>query len=109
MDTRSISSVNGYLGDRMPSREGNISRPIRRNKLRFLCANVRSIINKFDEFRVLVEDCNPDVVGITESWLNDSIFTAEVHIPGYVVYIYRIDLTLHVVLVVVFYCMLNPN
>ena len=70
----------------MPSRDRNISRPLRRNKLRFFCANVRSIRNKLDEFRVLVEDCNPDVVGITESWLNDSIFTAEVHIPGYVVY-----------------------
>ena len=70
----------------MPSRNRDNYNFIRRNKLVFVCANVRSIRNQFDEFRVIVEDCKPDVVGITESWLNDSIFTAEVHIPGYVVY-----------------------
>ena len=61
-------------------------RPITRSKLSFFCANVQSIRNKFDEFQILVEERKPDVVGITESWLNDDISTAEVHIPGYAVY-----------------------
>ena len=36
-------------------------------ELSCICLNARSILNKMDEFRVLMDVLRPDVVGITES------------------------------------------
>jgi len=36
--------------------------------MKCLYLNARSIVNKLDEFFVTVEEMNPDVIGITESW-----------------------------------------
>ena len=47
---------------------------------------MQSIRNKLDELHILVQERRPDIIGITESWLNSDISTAEVHLPGYIVH-----------------------
>lgn len=45
--------------------------------------NARSLVNKFDEFLVMVESTKPGIVAVTETWLHSDIADAEVTIPGY--------------------------
>ena len=33
-----------------------------------VCLNVRSIVNKRNELNIMVEDIDPHIIGITESW-----------------------------------------
>jgi hypothetical protein len=48
--------------------------------------SARSILPKSDELRILVEDNNPDVICITESWLSQETCNAEISIPGFLLY-----------------------
>ena len=36
--------------------------------LKCVCLNARSIVNKMGELRLMVEDVEPDITGITETW-----------------------------------------
>ena len=45
--------------------------------------NARSIINKIDILQATVYDIQPDIIGITETWANDSILDAELQLEGY--------------------------
>ena len=45
--------------------------------------NARSVINKFDVFQATIYDCQPDVVGVTESWAHEGILDSELHLLGY--------------------------
>ena len=38
-----------------------------------VCLNARSIVNKKNELNIMVEDVNPHIIGITESWTNKDI------------------------------------
>ena len=38
--------------------------------IKFIYTNIRSIKTKFDEFKTLVNTENPDIIGLTETWLN---------------------------------------
>ena len=49
-------------------------------------ANVRSIFRKFDEFLAEVNLGNPDIVGVTETWLHSEISNSEIQIPGYTIF-----------------------
>jgi len=44
------------------------------------------LINKLDAFKVTVCSLKPDIIGITESWANDSIEDAELSLDGYVMF-----------------------
>ena len=37
--------------------------------LKCVCLNARSIVNKMGELRLMVEDVEPDIIGITETGL----------------------------------------
>ena len=39
--------------------------------------NAGSVINKMDLLAATVNDLAPDIVGVTESWANDSILDCE--------------------------------
>ena len=56
------------------------------NPLNILYFNARSVFPKLDELKILVEDNNPDVICITESWLCQEICNTEILIPGYLLY-----------------------
>ena len=50
---------------------------------RCVCLNARSIVNKKNELN-MVEDIDPHIIGITESWANIDITDAELGLTGYV-------------------------
>ena len=50
---------------------------------RCVCLNARSIVNKKNEVNIMVEDIDPYIIGITESWANTDITYAEL---GYVMF-----------------------
>ena len=51
-----------------------------------MCLNARSIVNKKNELNIIVEDINPHIIGITESWANKDISDAELGLTGYVMF-----------------------
>ena len=50
---------------------------------RCVCLNARSIVNKKNELNIMVEDIDPHIIGITESWANIDITDAEL---GYIMF-----------------------
>ena len=57
-----------------------------RNNLFVLYFNARSIKNKLDEFHARVYLDKPDIIAITESWLDDSFNAGEVFPSEYIVF-----------------------
>ena len=54
---------------------------------RCVCLNARSIVNKINDFNMMVEDIDPYIIGITESWANtDKTTDAELGLTGYVMF-----------------------
>ena len=51
-----------------------------------VCLNARSIVNKKNELNITVEDVDPHIIGITESWANIEITYAELGLAGYVMF-----------------------
>ena len=51
--------------------------------LHFLHANVRSLIPKLPEIRLLLSRTKAAVFAVSESWLDSSVGDGEVHIPGF--------------------------
>ena len=49
-----------------------------------VCLNARSIVNKRNELNIMVEDIDPHIIGITESWATPDISDAELGMTGYV-------------------------
>ena len=45
--------------------------------------NARSIVNKHKELELYVREENIDIIGISETWLNEAILDSEMHIEGY--------------------------
>ena len=58
-------------------------------RLSIVFSNLRSIVNKWHDFVAEVLVDNPDIIGVTESWLHSDIGNSEISIPGY--YIFRQD------------------
>ena len=51
-----------------------------------VCLNARSIVNKEIELNIMLEDIDPHIIGITESWANIDISDAELGLTGYVMF-----------------------
>ena len=51
-----------------------------------VCLNARSTVNKKNELNIMVEDIDPHIIGITESWANTDITDAELGLTGYVMF-----------------------
>ena len=51
--------------------------------LNIACLNVRGILNKFDEVQRLLNECNFDIFGICETFLDDDVNSHEYTIDGY--------------------------
>ena len=62
--------------------------------LSVLYFNVRSLLPKIDNLRLICAVFKPEIICVVESWLDDSIEDAEVFIQGY--QIVRLDRTRHV-------------
>ena len=53
---------------------------------RCVCLNARSIVNKKNELNIMVEDIDPHIIGITESWANTDISDAELGLSGFTMF-----------------------
>ena len=51
-----------------------------------MCLNGRSIVNKRNVLNIMVEDNDPHIIGITESWATPNISDAELGMTGYVMF-----------------------
>ena len=51
-----------------------------------MCLNARSIVNKKNELNIMVENIDPHIIGITESWANTDITDVEIGLTGYVMF-----------------------
>ena len=51
-----------------------------------ICLNARSIVNKRNELNIMVEDIDPHIIGITESWATPDISDAELGMTRYVMF-----------------------
>ena len=51
-----------------------------------MCLNAKSIVNKKNELNIMIEDIDPHIIGITESWANIDITYAELGLTGYVMF-----------------------
>ena len=53
---------------------------------RCMYLNARSIVNRNNELNIMVQDIDPHILGITESWANTDITDAELGLTGYVMF-----------------------
>ena len=53
---------------------------------RCVSLNARSIVNKKNELNIMVEDIDPHIIDITESWANTDITVAELGLTGNVMF-----------------------
>ena len=51
--------------------------------VKFAYFNARSIVNKYSELELMLTSENPDLVGITETWLTGEIQDTELNFSGY--------------------------
>ena len=51
-----------------------------------MCLNARSIINKKKCLNIMMDDINPEIIRITESWANNDITDEELGLIGYVMF-----------------------
>ena len=63
-----------------------IQRNTSESGIKCVCLNARSITNKKNELKVMVDDMKPHIIGITESWANNYITDAELGLAGYVMF-----------------------
>ena len=57
-----------------------------RNLVINVCLNARSIVNRRNELNIMVEDIDPHIIGITESWATPGISDAELGMTRYVIF-----------------------
>ena len=89
-DPNSVSAHFFIGGDRGPIADS--ANPVA-DQLQILYFNARSLVPKLDYLRVLCAAQLPDIVCITETWLDNSISDNELTIPGYC--IIRLDRNRH--------------
>ena len=56
------------------------------DSLFYIAINPRSIVNKLKQFQSLVFSKSPDLIGLTETWLNENIFDNEVLPSNYTLF-----------------------
>lgn len=61
----------------------DIYKCFRRQGIHFLHINVRSLLPKVDELKIIASESKAAAIGVSETWLDDSIADSEVEIPNY--------------------------
>ena len=72
-----------YFSSRSNDDDDNEFERFHTKGLHFLHINTRSLLPKLDELRHIAIKSKASVIGITETWLDDSLPDSEVEIPGY--------------------------
>ena len=61
----------------------NLTLPNRPSGTQIVHINIRSLIQHIDELRCTIFDLQPDIIAVSETWLDDTILDNEIHINGY--------------------------
>ena len=70
--------------ERNPGPAAPAEKCVKKNKmLQIVHLNARSLIRHFDDIACLVSSVHPDILAVSETWLNSSVGDGEVYIPGY--------------------------
>ena len=48
--------------------------------------NARGLVNKKNKLNIMVEDIDPHIIGITESWANKDVANAELGLTGSIMF-----------------------
>ena len=83
------SNVNVGENSKVPSKIPKSRHSLRRSERRNLSvfyANAQSIMNKMCDLEVLASEQSPDIIAITESWMNSDIPDASVSLNGYTLF-----------------------
>lgn len=56
---------------------------LKKNNLKCVYMNARSICNKLSELELLIKIENPDIIAVNETWLSQKIENAEINFEGY--------------------------
>jgi len=67
----------------VPDDSSNLFQCFRCRGLHFLHLNVRSLLPKISEIKIVAQQSNPAVICISESWLDSSITDEEIRIDNY--------------------------
>ena len=51
--------------------------------LHIIHINIRSLLPHFDEFKIAVSDLDPDIVALSETWLDSSVDDIDISLDGY--------------------------
>ena len=78
----SKKAVNVHEDSRCKGIQGHTSK----SEIKCVCLDARSIINKKTELNIMVDDIKPQIIGIAESWANNSITNAELGLECYVMF-----------------------
>ena len=54
--------------------------------MKCIYTNACSVVGKMDELRYLAQNEEPNIIGISETWANETISDAELHIEGYTLF-----------------------
>ena len=87
-NTMRAFQTDAFLANQAPSGHDYSSYNIRQGNAGLKCVslNARSIMNKKSELNIMVNDSDPHIIGITESWANKHITDAELGLEGYVMF-----------------------
>ena len=83
------SNVNVDENSKVPSEIPKSRHSLRRSERRNLSvfyANAQSIMNKMCDLEVLASEQSPDIIAVTESWMNSDIPDASVSLNGYTLF-----------------------
>ena len=68
------------------SLEANLQKSLDKNRLECMYVNARSIVNKHKELELYVKQESIDIIGISETLLNESIADSEMNLDGYTLF-----------------------
>ena len=80
--TKEKANINVLTREEMPDTKETMNEG-KVGDLKIIHMNTRSILNKIEELNIICEDLQPDVLSVTETWMDDSIPSNSYTPPGY--------------------------
>ena len=84
--SKSISKINRVSDKRKNFKGCKNNIKIINNEVKCIYFNARSIVNKQKELELIIREEDLDIIGISETWLNDKITDEELFINGYTLF-----------------------
>ena len=83
MDNNPSTAQRTNCTTKQVNQDGPVSKDNVQYYLNCYCTNANSFMNKRNEFEAVLDIWKPKIIGITESWCDDSILDSELSLEGY--------------------------